>query len=45
MRSVVCIDDPAVIENILTHLDATTTAAIALQRPPCRAPPQRKVFN
>ena len=41
VRIIACIDDPAVIEKILTHLDAKTTQADASQRPPCRAPPQR----
>ncbi len=41
VRIIACIDDPAVIEKILTHLDARTAQADASQRPPCRAPPQR----
>ncbi len=45
MRSIVCMEDLVVIENILTHLDAKTTEANALQRPPCRAPPQRGLLN
>ncbi len=42
MRIVACIEEPALIEKILTHLNAK---ANALQRPPRRAPPQRGVFH
>ena len=41
MRIIVCIEDPAVIEKILTHLDAKAAEPQAPRRPPCRAPPQR----
>ena len=39
------IEDPVVIEKILTHLDAKGGAAEATWRPPCRAPPPAGVFD
>ncbi len=39
LRAIACIADPAVIEKILTHLDAKTATADASHRPPCRTPP------
>lgn len=41
MRIIACIEDPAVIEKILAHLDANAAAAQASRPPPCRAPPAR----
>ncbi len=41
MRIIACIEDPAVIEKILAHLDAKAAAAQAPRPPPCRAPPVR----
>jgi len=40
VRIIACIEDPVVIEKILTHLDARAPGPEALMRPPCRAPPQ-----
>ena len=45
VRIVACIEDPAVIEKILAHLDAKASEPEALMRPPCRAPPQRGLFD
>jgi hypothetical protein len=39
MRIIACIEDPVVIEKILTHLDAKAAAAQAARPPPSRAPP------
>ena len=41
VRIIARIEDPVVIEKILTHLDAQASAPPAAIRPPCRAPPQR----
>ena len=43
MRIIACIDDPAVIEKILTHLDAKTERATTARSPPTRAPPQGRL--
>ena len=45
MRIIACIEDPDVIEKILTHLDAKAPESEASRRPPCRAPPQRGLFD
>ena len=45
MRIVACIKDPEVIEKILAHLDAKVAKPEATRRPPCRAPPQRGLFD
>ena len=45
MRIPACIEDPAVIEKILTHLDAKGAECAATRRPPVRAPPQRGLFD
>ncbi len=39
VRIIACIEDPEVIEKILTHLDEKGGSAEASRRPPCRAPP------
>jgi len=39
VRIIACIEDPAIIEKILTHLNAQAPEAEAPRRPPCRAPP------
>jgi len=45
VRIIACIEDPAVIGKILTHLDAQASAPPAAIRPSCRAPPQRERFD
>jgi len=45
MRIIACIEDPAVIEKILTHLDAKGAEPDAPRRPPCRGPPARGLFD
>ncbi len=45
VRIIASIEDPVVIEKILTHLDEKGAAAEAPRRPPCRAPPQRGLFD
>ena len=44
VRIIACIEDPEVIEKILAHLDQKTTESPG-RPPPCRAPPQRGLFN
>jgi hypothetical protein len=36
-----CVEDPAAIEEIFTHLDARALKPEALTRPLCQAPPER----
>jgi hypothetical protein len=45
VRIIACIEDPDIIEKILTHLDAKATEPQAPRRPPSRAPPQRGLFD
>jgi len=45
MRIIGCIDDPDVIEKILTHLDGKAPEPKATRRPWCRAPPERGLFD
>jgi hypothetical protein len=45
VRIIACIEDPVVIEKILAHLDAKAPEPEATRRPPCRAPPQRGLFD
>jgi hypothetical protein len=45
MRIIACIEDPEVIDKILAHLDAKASEPEAPLRPPCRAPPQRGLFD
>ena len=45
VRIIACIEDPEVIEKILTHLDAKGAITEASRRPPCRAPPQQELFE
>lgn len=45
VRIIASIEDPDVIEKILTHLDAKAPEPEATRRPPCRAPPQRGLFD
>ena len=45
MKVIACIEDPVVIEKILTHLDAKASESEVSRRPPCRAPPQRGLLD
>jgi hypothetical protein len=45
VRIIACIEDPDVIDRILTHLDAKTAESEAPRRPPCRAPPHASLFD
>ena len=45
VRIIACIEDPEVIEKILTHLDAKGTTAEASWRAPCGGPAQGRVFD
>ena len=45
VRIIACIEDPVVIEKILTDLDKKNTSAEAPRLPPCRAPPQAGLFD
>jgi len=44
VRIIPRIEDPNVIEKILAHLDQKTTESPGWL-PPCRAPPQRGLFD
>jgi hypothetical protein len=44
-QALACIDDPVVIEKILTHLDEKGAAAEASRQPRCQAPPQAGLFD
>jgi hypothetical protein len=39
LRIIACIEDPAVIKKILTHLDTKDASAAPARSPPVRAPP------
>ena len=45
VRIIACIEDPAIIEKILTHLNANSPELEATRRTPVRAPPQRGLFD
>lgn len=45
VRIVACIEDPDVIEKILTHLDGKAPASTRPQLPPSRALPQLGLFD
>jgi hypothetical protein len=45
VRIIACIEDPVVIEKILTHMDAKVADSDVPRLPPCRAPPQRRLFD
>ena len=45
VRIIASIEDPDVIEKILKHLDANAPEPEATRRPPCRARPQRGLFD
>jgi len=40
-----CIEDPVVIEQILTHLERKQASTAAPRSPPCRAPLQARLFG
>ena len=45
VKVIACIEDPAVIEKILTHLDEKGASEIASRLPPSRAPPQASLLD
>ena len=45
VKTVACIEDPGVIEKILTHLERKDAAATATRLPLSRAPPQVSLFG
>jgi hypothetical protein len=45
VKIIACIEDPVVIEKILTHLERKDAAATATGLPPSRAPPQASLFG
>lgn len=45
VRMIACIEDPVVIEKILTRLDKKSTSGEASRLPPCRGPPQAGLFD
>jgi hypothetical protein len=44
VKIIACIEDPLVIEKILTHLGRKDASGAARPLPPCRAPPQAGLF-
>jgi len=45
VKVIACIEDPVVIEKILTHLDETVPAIETIRIPESRAPPQPGLFD
>jgi len=45
IRIIACVEDPVVIDKILTHLDSKGACGVARRLPPCRAPPQASLFG
>jgi len=45
VRVIACIEDPVVIDKILTHLDKKAALAEPVVLPQSRAPPQRNLFD
>ncbi len=45
VKIIACIEDPVVIEKILTHLDSQDASTATARLPPCRAPPQASLFG
>ena len=45
VRIIACIEDPKVIAKILSHLDAKAPEPGSSRLPPCRAPPQARLFG
>ena len=44
VKIIACIEDPVVIEKILTHLERKDAGGATRRLPPCRAPPQAGLF-
>ena len=44
LRIIACIEDPVVIQKILSHLDTKDACAAPARLPPSRAPPQAGLF-
>jgi hypothetical protein len=45
VQIIACVEDPEVIEKILTYLDTKAAEPEASWLPPCRAPPQRGLLD
>ena len=45
VKIIACIEGPGVIERILTHLERKQASTAAPCLPPCRAPPQARLFD
>jgi hypothetical protein len=45
IKLIASIEDPAVIKQILTHLDKKAAIAAMARFPPCRAPPATGLFD
>ena len=45
VRVIACIEDPVVIDKILTHLDKNAALAAPVMLPQSRAPPHRNLFD
>ncbi len=45
VKIIACIEDPVVIDKILTHLDNKAAGRAVRRLPPCRAPPQASLFD
>jgi hypothetical protein len=45
LEIIACIEDPVVIEKILSHLDHKAASAEPCRLPPSRAPPQAGLFD
>ena len=45
VRIIACIEDPVVIEKILTHLDSKDPCTASARLPRSRAPPQSCLFG
>ncbi len=45
VRIIACIEDPKVIVRILSHPDVKADEPEAFRLPPCRAPPQARLFG
>nr|MDJ0990312.1 IS91 family transposase [Desulfobacterales bacterium] len=45
VRIIACIEDPVIVEKILTHLDKKDESTQASRLPHCRAPPPAGLFD